>query len=162
MDSTLTTPTQRSMSSHKRPVQARPDSDSSSAVARDLNAPGVEEGPGLLAKLMELPVSRLSRQQLKRLEEHQYSSAGRSLLEPFMQGFWCWLVSKVPLWMAPNLITIVGLATNIISTLILAYYCPTATEQVLCNFTASVDSFTALNRSATNLNTCYFHLLSVV
>ncbi len=158
----FTTPTQRSMSSHKRPVQARPDSDSSSAVARDLNAPGVEEGPGLLAKLMELPVSRLSRQQLKRLEEHQYSSAGRSLLEPFMQGFWCWLVSKVPLWMAPNLITIVGLATNIISTLILAYYCPTATEQVLCTFTASVDSFTALNRSATNLNTCSFHLLSVV
>lgn len=132
------------MSSHKRPVQARPDSDNSFAVARDLNAPCVEEGPGLLAKLMELPVSRLSRQQLKRLEEHQYSSAGRSLLEPFMQGFWCWLVSKVPLWMAPNLITIVGLATNIISTLILAYYCPTATEQVLCAFTASVDSITAL------------------
>uniref|UniRef100_A0A671PNP3 Choline/ethanolaminephosphotransferase 1 n=1 Tax=Sinocyclocheilus anshuiensis TaxID=1608454 RepID=A0A671PNP3_9TELE len=117
------------MSSHKRPVRVRPDSDTSFSMACDPNAPGAEEGPGLLAKLMELPLARLSRQQLKKLEEHQYSSAGRSLLEPFMQGFWCWLVSKVPLWMAPNLITIVGLATNIISTLILVYYCPTATEQ---------------------------------
>ncbi|XP_016384123.1 choline/ethanolaminephosphotransferase 1-like [Sinocyclocheilus rhinocerous] len=118
------------MSSHKRPVRVRPDSDTSFSMACDPSAPGAEEGPGLLTKLMELPLARLSRQQLKKLEEHQYSSAGRSLLEPFMQGFWCWLVSKVPLWMAPNLITIVGLATNIISTLILVYYCPTATEQI--------------------------------
>ncbi|XP_051524183.1 choline/ethanolaminephosphotransferase 1-like isoform X1 [Myxocyprinus asiaticus] len=117
------------MSSHKRPVQPRMDSDVSSSSARDLTRPGQEEGAGLLIKLMELPVARMSRQQLKRLEEHQYSSAGCSLLDPVMQGYWCWLVSKVPLWMAPNLITIVGLATNIISTLILVYYCPTATEQ---------------------------------
>lgn len=118
------------MSSHKRPVRARSDSDSSSSAPRDTTVAATEEGPSLLTWLMELPVARLSRQQLKRLEEHRYSSEGRSLLEPFMQGFWCWLVSKVPLWMAPNLITIVGLATNIVSTLILVYYCPTATEQV--------------------------------
>lgn len=123
------------MSSHKRPVRAQPDSETSSSVARDLTVTGGEECSGLLTKLMELPVSRLSRQQLKRLEDHQYSSAGRSLMESFMQGYWCWLVSKVPLWMAPNLITIVGLATNIITTLILVYYCPTATEQVCSCFT---------------------------
>lgn len=123
------------MSSHKRPIRARPDSDTSSSVAHDPTAAAAEESSGLLTKLMELPISRLSRQQLKRLEDHQYSSEGRSLMEPFMQGYWCWLVSKVPLWMAPNLITIVGLATNIVSTLILVYYCPTATEQVCLCFT---------------------------
>lgn len=117
------------MSSHRRP--ARPQTDSDSSSGRDSTAPGSEEGAGLFTKLMELPVSRLSRQQLRRLEDHRYSSDGRSLMEFFMQGYWCWLVNKVPLWMAPNLITIVGLATNIISTLILVYYCPTATEQVL-------------------------------
>ncbi|KAI5095429.1 choline/ethanolamine phosphotransferase 1a, partial [Silurus meridionalis] len=72
---------------------------------------------------------RLSRQQLKRLEEHRYSSEGKSLLEPLMQPFWCWLVERVPLWVAPNLITIIGLVLNITTTLILTYYCPTATEQ---------------------------------
>ncbi|XP_051964135.1 choline/ethanolaminephosphotransferase 1-like isoform X2 [Xyrauchen texanus] len=117
------------MSSHKRPVRPQTDSDVSSSLVRDPIRPGQEEGASLLIKLMELPVARMSRQQLKRLEEHQYRSAGCSLLDPVMQGYWCWLVSKVPLWMAPNLITIVGLATNIISTLILVYYCPTATEQ---------------------------------
>ncbi|KAG7332831.1 hypothetical protein KOW79_004665 [Hemibagrus wyckioides] len=78
---------------------------------------------------MVLSGLRLSRQQLKRLEEHRYSSEGKSLLEPFMQPFWCWLVERVPLWVAPNLITIIGLTLNITTTLILAYHCPTATEQ---------------------------------
>ncbi|KAK3540074.1 hypothetical protein QTP70_025389, partial [Hemibagrus guttatus] len=78
---------------------------------------------------MVLSGLRLSRQQLKRLEGHRYSSEGKSLLEPFMQPFWCWLVDRVPLWVAPNLITTIGLALNITTTLILAYHCPTATEQ---------------------------------
>ncbi|XP_027011017.1 choline/ethanolaminephosphotransferase 1a [Tachysurus fulvidraco] len=78
---------------------------------------------------MVLSGLRLSRQQLKRLEEHRYSSEGKSLMEPLMQPFWCWLVGRVPLWVAPNLITIIGLALNITTTLILAYHCPTATEQ---------------------------------
>ena len=34
----------------------------------------------------------------------------------------------MPLWVAPNLITIVGLAINIVTSLVLVWYCPTATE----------------------------------
>lgn len=86
--------------------------------------------PGVLRRLFELPAPVLSRHQLKRLEEHRYSSSGRSLLEPAMQRYWEWLVGRMPPWIAPNLITIVGLATNIFTTLVLVYYCPTATEQV--------------------------------
>uniref|UniRef100_A0AAQ6II19 Choline/ethanolaminephosphotransferase 1 n=1 Tax=Anabas testudineus TaxID=64144 RepID=A0AAQ6II19_ANATE len=85
--------------------------------------------PGVLRRLIELPSPPLSRHQLKRLEEHRYSSAGRSLLEPLMQRYWEWLVARVPSWIAPNLITIIGLATNVFTTLVLVYYCPTATEQ---------------------------------
>ncbi len=88
--------------------------------------------PGALRRLFELPAPVLSRHQLKRLEEHRYSSSGRSLLEPVMQRYWEWLVRRMPPWIAPNLITIVGLATNIFTTLVLVYYCPTATEQVPC------------------------------
>lgn len=86
--------------------------------------------PGVLRRLFELPAPVLSRHQLKRLEEHRYSSSGRSLFEPAMQRYWEWLVRRMPPWIAPNLITIVGLATNIFTTLVLVYYCPTATEQV--------------------------------
>ncbi|XP_028261077.1 choline/ethanolaminephosphotransferase 1 isoform X2 [Parambassis ranga] len=85
--------------------------------------------PGVLRRLIELPSPPLSRHQLKRLEEHRYRSAGRSLLEPLMQRYWEWLVARVPSWIAPNLITIIGLATNVFTTLVLVYYCPTATEQ---------------------------------
>ncbi|KAA0711743.1 Choline/ethanolaminephosphotransferase 1 [Triplophysa tibetana] len=85
--------------------------------------------PGVLRRLFELPEPVLSRHQLKCLEEHRYSSSGRSLLEPSMQRYWEWLVHRMPPWIAPNLITIVGLATNIFTTLVLVYYCPTATEQ---------------------------------
>ncbi|XP_063783882.1 cholinephosphotransferase 1 [Pseudophryne corroboree] len=67
--------------------------------------------------------------QLRRLEEHKYSVSGCSLLEPYMQIYWNWLVTKVPLWMAPNTITMVGLVMNVATTLILVYYCPTATEE---------------------------------
>ncbi|XP_053562859.1 choline/ethanolaminephosphotransferase 1 isoform X2 [Bombina bombina] len=81
-----------------------------------------------LSKFIELPTPPLSRHQLKRLEEHRYQSCGKSLLEPLMQGFWEWLVAQVPTWIAPNLITIVGLLINIFTTVILVYYCPTATE----------------------------------
>ena len=57
--------------------------------------------------------------QLKKLGEHEYSCSSESLLDAILQPWWCWLVTKVPLWLAPNLITIVGLAVNILTTLIL-------------------------------------------
>ncbi|XP_074077171.1 cholinephosphotransferase 1 [Macrotis lagotis] len=75
------------------------------------------------------PAAPLSPAQLRRLEEHRYSAAGTSLLEPLLQPFWRWLVTLVPLWVAPNAITVAGLLVNLLSTLLLVCYCPTATEQ---------------------------------
>ena len=72
----------------------------------------------------------LSPAQLKRLEEHKYSASGRSLFEPPCQIYWNWLVQQIPTWIAPNTLTIVGLLVNILSTVVLVYYCPTATEEV--------------------------------
>lgn len=72
----------------------------------------------------------LSAAQLRRLEEHRYSATGASLLEPPLQLYWTWLLQWVPLWMAPNSITLLGLAINLLTTLVLISYCPTATEEV--------------------------------
>ncbi|XP_018572657.1 choline/ethanolaminephosphotransferase 1 isoform X2 [Anoplophora glabripennis] len=68
----------------------------------------------------------LSDAQLKRLSEHQYSCQSCSILDTFLQSYWNWLVSKVPIWLAPNLITILGLVINIITALILVWYSPDA------------------------------------
>ncbi|XP_029670253.1 cholinephosphotransferase 1 isoform X4 [Formica exsecta] len=68
----------------------------------------------------------LSPGQLKRLSEHKYSCTSKSLLDGLLQPWWDWLVSKVPLWLAPNLITVLGLIVNIVTTLILVYYSPDA------------------------------------
>ncbi|XP_064011533.1 cholinephosphotransferase 1 isoform X2 [Pogoniulus pusillus] len=71
----------------------------------------------------------LSPAQLKRLEQHRYSAAGRSLLEPWLQPYWAWLVEQVPLGLAPNAITLSGLLLNCLTALPLIACCPSATEQ---------------------------------
>lgn len=63
----------------------------------------------------------LSDAQLKRLGEHQYSCQSVSILDKFLQPYWNWLVMKVPIWLAPNLLTILGLITNIVTALILVW-----------------------------------------
>ncbi|XP_004844910.1 cholinephosphotransferase 1 [Heterocephalus glaber] len=71
----------------------------------------------------------LSAAQLRRLDEHRYSAAGVSVLEPLLQRYWTWLLRWVPLWLAPNAITLLGLAVNLAVTLALVAFCPTATEE---------------------------------
>ena len=68
--------------------------------------------------------------QLRRLTEHKYSAGGVSLFEPVMQKFWRWLVEQVPLWWAPNAITLAGLLMNVISTLVIMYYSPDGRSEV--------------------------------
>ncbi|KAM3958133.1 choline/ethanolaminephosphotransferase 1 bbc isoform 1-T1 [Aphomia sociella] len=70
----------------------------------------------------------LNAAQLKRLSEHKYSCTSDSILDALLQPWWCWLVSKTPLWLAPNLITILGLIVNIVTTLILVWYSPDARQ----------------------------------
>lgn len=70
----------------------------------------------------------LSAPQLRKLSEHKYSCCSSSLLDPLLQPWWNWLVAQTPLWLAPNLITIVGLILNIVTTLILICYSPNGME----------------------------------
>ena len=72
----------------------------------------------------------LSRHELKRLTEHKYNVSGVSLLEPPLQVFWRWLVDRVPLWWAPNAITLTGLVVNVVTTAILVAYSPDGKGEV--------------------------------
>ena len=72
----------------------------------------------------------LSDIQLKRLKEHKYKSECVSFLEPALQPFWKWLVDQIPLWWAPNAITLVGLVINVATACILILYSPDARQTV--------------------------------
>ena len=72
----------------------------------------------------------LSPAQLQNLDQHKYSCQSDSILDPYMQPWWNWLVGRCPRWLAPNLITLAGLAVNIATTLILVYYNPDAKGSV--------------------------------
>lgn len=73
----------------------------------------------------------LSNHQLKNLDEHKYSANGISLLDPLFQPYWRWLVEQMPIWLAPNAITVIGLIINVITSTILIFYSPNATEHVI-------------------------------
>lgn len=72
----------------------------------------------------------LSPTQLKHLKEHQYSASGQSLIEPWFQVFWRWLIEQVPLTWAPNSITLLGLVINILTTLLLVFCSPDGATEV--------------------------------
>lgn len=80
--------------------------------------------------MMSIRNDILTEQQLRRLNEHKYSASGDTLLDPYMQKFWKWSVQQFPTWVAPNLMTVLGLIVNALTTLILIYYSPDAKAAV--------------------------------
>lgn len=66
----------------------------------------------------------LSQHQLEVLAQHTYKCDGKSMLDPLLQPYWEWLVGKFPTWMAPNLITLLGIIINIFTGLIIICYDP--------------------------------------
>ena len=76
-------------------------------------------------------VSVLSESQLRRLAKHKYNAVVETLLDPYLQVWWRWFIEKcIPLWLAPNTITILGLIINLLTTLILVYFSPQARSEV--------------------------------
>jgi hypothetical protein len=72
----------------------------------------------------------LSPTQLDNLKKHAYHSDGTSLLDPLFQPYWKWCVEKLPMNLAPNLITIIGLILNVLSSLLVMYYSPDGKNDV--------------------------------
>ncbi|KAA0197577.1 Cholinephosphotransferase 1 [Fasciolopsis buskii] len=66
----------------------------------------------------------LEKSEVARISEHTYKSRGKSLCEPILQPFWNWSAKFVPKKIAPNTLTVAGLAGNAISVALLIYYDP--------------------------------------
>eukprot|EP00096_Caligus_rogercresseyi_P012902 TRINITY_DN5566_c0_g1_i3.p1 TRINITY_DN5566_c0_g1~~TRINITY_DN5566_c0_g1_i3.p1 ORF type:complete len:239 (+),score=7.21 TRINITY_DN5566_c0_g1_i3:65-781(+) len=76
---------------------------------------------------LRLEMSSLTDLQLSNLKKHKYSTTNVSLLDPYFQKWWCGVIEYVPLWVAPNLLTMMGLVVNIVTTLVLIYETNNAT-----------------------------------
>lgn len=74
--------------------------------------------------------TKTSEKQLKRLKEHSYKATGSTLLDPYMQIWWGWVVQKFPLWLAPNVITLSGLIVVIFTSVLHILYSPDARQPV--------------------------------
>ncbi|XP_040567438.1 cholinephosphotransferase 1 [Lepeophtheirus salmonis] len=71
----------------------------------------------------------LKESQLLNLKKHKYSTVNISLLDPLFQIWWNTVIHYVPLWVAPNLLTIVGLIVNALTSLILVFETNCATTE---------------------------------
>ncbi|CAF1320244.1 unnamed protein product [Adineta ricciae] len=58
-------------------------------------------------------------EQIENLKKHKYDHGGTTLLDPYMQKYWDWFVEFFPLWMAPNLLTIIGLTLHVSASIFL-------------------------------------------
>lgn len=71
----------------------------------------------------------VSEQGIKNLQLYKYSGVENSLCARlFMNSFWEFVVSKVPTWIAPNLLTLSGLIFVSIAGALSMWYSPTYTE----------------------------------
>lgn len=72
----------------------------------------------------------LGEKKLKRLKEHCYSSTGTTVLDPYMQKWWEWVVLKLPLWLAPNLMTLTGLLIIVLTAILFIFHSPDAKQDL--------------------------------
>ncbi|VDN57115.1 unnamed protein product [Dracunculus medinensis] len=61
--------------------------------------------------------------QLQRLSQHKYNSLDASWLDELcMKRFWNYLIEFCPLWVHPNLLSVIGLIINLVTVIVLAIY----------------------------------------
>lgn len=104
-------------------------SDRYSASPSRNNVRSYRQGDSIRDLIRSLPPV-LNEQEIKHLRTHRYASEGATLLDPLMQKYWKWLVELCPLWVAPNLITIIALIINIVTSVALMILSKNGKEQV--------------------------------
>ena len=98
--------------------------------------------------------------QLNRLKDHQYRSEGISLVEHYvLRHFWNWLVERVPLWVAPNLITFTGFCFTVGTALLMVLQDLNAEGKVCVCASWMASTLYGISHSA-NFHVYYIHILA--
>ena len=63
------------------------------------------------------------------MKKYKYVSCEASILDKRMNPFWNWAVEFLPMWLAPNMVTLLGLMITVPSILQYLYYDWTMTEK---------------------------------
>ncbi|KAK9792253.1 hypothetical protein WJX73_008786 [Symbiochloris irregularis] len=66
----------------------------------------------------------LSTRALGGLKQYEYKSGGYTWLDDLHQPFWNWVTAHLPLWLAPNVITLIGLAGLLVAYIVAFVYLP--------------------------------------
>lgn len=61
----------------------------------------------------------LNNQQLKNISNFKYSSCGVTLFGPYLNKYWLWISDKMPMTLAPNIISLMGVVSSLLAFLIL-------------------------------------------
>lgn len=69
----------------------------------------------LLLFILVIMQTKLTPKELNNIVSYKYKSTGLTTLDKIMTPFWNKIVSYFPLWVAPNLITVIGLMTLVIA-----------------------------------------------
>ena len=70
----------------------------------------------------------LTKDSLGRIARHKYRSGIYTWLDNLCNPVWNYLTELLPIWMAPNLVTLIGAVSCLVSYVGTWYYAPTATE----------------------------------
>merc|ERR1719209_1254563 len=81
------------------------------------------ESFGFQAMNVTALLDTLTDHQLKNLKRHKYSCEGKSLLEPLFYPWWNYAITLCPMWIAPNLLTLIGLLINAQSFILALIFC---------------------------------------
>lgn len=66
----------------------------------------------------------LSEQDLDMIAAYKYKPGAYTHIDDLLTPFWNWAVTLLPMWMAPNLVTFIGLAGTCFASLLVTSYSP--------------------------------------
>lgn len=66
----------------------------------------------------------LSEQDLDMIAAYKYKPGAYTHVDDLLTPFWNWAVTLLPMWMAPNLVTFIGLAGTCFASLLVTSYSP--------------------------------------
>lgn len=89
----------------------------------------------------------LREKDLASLDHYVYHGADYTLVENLLNPFWTWFASFFPSWMAPNMITLIGLIINVVSSIAVLIHDPTLEGKApsIYYIIASISLITYLN-----------------
>lgn len=76
------------------------------------------------AQLVRPDMPYLTERGLVGLNQYQYHSSGTTKLDDIHEPFWNWVVTLMPMWLAPNLITLLGTGGLVFGYMVSAFYLP--------------------------------------